>query len=61
MTMQVVEKHRVKALYLAPTAIRDMMAHGNEPVLRHDRSSIEVHPHACAGVRGRGLRWCPTP
>ena len=38
----VVEKYRVKAIYIAPTAIRDMMAHGEEPVKRHDRSSLEV-------------------
>jgi acetyl-CoA synthetase len=38
----VVEKYRVKAIYIAPTAIRDMMAHGEAPVRRHDRSSLEV-------------------
>jgi acyl-coenzyme A synthetase/AMP-(fatty) acid ligase len=40
--VQIVEKHRVKAIYLAPTAIRDMMAHDDDYVLRHDRSSLEV-------------------
>jgi hypothetical protein len=56
--VQVVEKHRVKAVYLAPTAIRDMMAHGDEPVRRHDRSSLEVRPpHACWRVV---LSWLPS-
>jgi acyl-coenzyme A synthetase/AMP-(fatty) acid ligase len=40
--VQIVEKHRVKAIYLAPTAIRDMMAHDDMHVRRHDRSSLEV-------------------
>jgi hypothetical protein len=41
-SVQIVEKHRVKAIYLAPTAIRDMMAHDDMHVRRHDRSSLEV-------------------
>ena len=55
--LQVVEKHSVKALYLAPAAIRDMMAHGSEPVLRHDRSSLEARPlpHATMPMC---LSWC---
>ena len=45
-SVQVVERQRVKAIYLAPTAIRDMMAHGNEPATRHSRASLEVRTPA---------------
>ncbi|RMD89086.1 MAG: acetate--CoA ligase, partial [Alphaproteobacteria bacterium] len=38
----VCEKHRVNQFYTAPTAIRALMAHGEEPVKRHDLSSIKV-------------------
>ena len=38
----VVERHRVNIFYTAPTAIRALAAHGNEPVHKHDRSSLRV-------------------
>ncbi len=38
----VCEKHKVNQFYTAPTAIRALMAHGDEPVLKHDLSSIKV-------------------
>jgi len=39
---QVVDKHKVDIFYTAPTAIRALMAHGDEPVTRTDRSSLRV-------------------
>jgi len=36
----IVAKHRVTALGLAPTVVRALMQHGTEPVLRHDLSSL---------------------
>ena len=38
----VCEKHRVNQFYTAPTAIRALMAHGDEPVTRHDLSSLKL-------------------
>ncbi len=38
----VCEKHKVNQFYTAPTAIRALMAHGDEPVKKHDLSSIKV-------------------
>lgn len=38
----VVAKNGVKQFYTAPTAIRALMVHGDEPVKKHDRSSLEV-------------------
>ena len=38
----IVEKHRVNIFYTAPTAIRSLMREGEEPVRRHDLSSIRV-------------------
>ena len=38
----VCEKHKVNQFYTAPTAIRALMAHGPEPVAKHDLSSIKV-------------------
>jgi acetyl-CoA synthetase len=38
----VCEKHKVNQFYTAPTAIRALMAHGNEPVEKHDLSSLKV-------------------
>ncbi|MDU8929092.1 acetate--CoA ligase [Alisedimentitalea sp. MJ-SS2] len=38
----VCEKHKVNQFYTAPTAIRALMAHGNDPVEKHDLSSLKV-------------------
>ncbi len=38
----IVERHKVNQFYTAPTAIRALMRHGDEPVNRHDLSSLKV-------------------
>jgi acetyl-CoA synthetase len=37
-----VERHQVNVLGVSPTLIRALMAHGDEPVRAHDRSSLRV-------------------
>ena len=37
-----VERHKVTHLGLSPTVIRALMAHGEDPVRSHDRSSLRV-------------------
>lgn len=39
---QVVEKHKVNIFYTAPTAIRALERLGDDPVKKHDRSSIRL-------------------
>ncbi|GAB4575034.1 MAG: acetate--CoA ligase [Rhodothalassiaceae bacterium] len=39
---RVVDKHKVNIFYTAPTAIRALMRHGDEPVKRHSRASLRV-------------------
>ena len=39
---QVCDKHRVTLFYTAPTAIRALMREGDEPVKRHQRSSLRL-------------------
>jgi len=38
----IVEKHKVNQFYTAPTAIRALMRYGEEPVEKHDLSSLKV-------------------
>jgi len=38
----IVERHRVTHLGLSPTLVRSLIAHGTEPVERHDLSSLRV-------------------
>lgn len=38
----VCEKHKVNQFYTAPTAIRALMAHGNDPVAKYDLSSLKL-------------------
>ena len=49
-----VERHRVTHLGLSPTVIRALMAHGEEPVFAHDRSSLRV-------LGSTGEPWNPEP
>ncbi|CAE7581140.1 acsA, partial [Symbiodinium sp. KB8] len=39
---EICEKHKVSTFYTAPTAIRSLMVHGNEPVAKYDLSSLRV-------------------
>ena len=39
---KVIDKHQVNIFYTAPTAIRALMAHGNEPLKSSSRDSLEV-------------------
>ena len=50
----VVERHGVTALGLAPTFARAIMPHGDEPVQRHDLSSLRI-------LGSTGEAWNPGP
>ena len=50
----IVERHRVTHLGISPTAIRGLMRAGEEPVKRHDRSSLFV-------LGSTGEPWNPEP
>jgi len=50
----VVERHRVSVLGISPTLIRSLMQHGEEPVRRHDLSSLRV-------LGSTGEPWNPDP
>jgi len=50
----IVARHRVTHLGLSPTVIRALMAHGEEPVRGHDRSSLRV-------LGSTGEPWNPDP
>ncbi len=50
----IVERHRVTHLGISPTAIRGLMRAGDEPVRRHDRSSLFV-------LGSTGEPWNPEP
>jgi len=50
----IVQRHRVTHLGISPTAIRGLMRAGEEPVRRHDRSSLFV-------LGSTGEPWNPEP
>jgi acetyl-CoA synthetase len=50
----IVARHHVTHLGLSPTVIRALMAHGEEPVHAHDRSSLRV-------LGSTGEPWNPDP
>jgi acetyl-CoA synthetase len=52
-----VEKHRITQFYTAPTAIRALMRFGNDPVLKHDRSSLRVLGSVGEPINPEAWRW----
>ena len=66
---QIVDKHGVNIFYTAPTAIRQLMAHGNDFVTRTSRASLKllgtvgepINPEAWEWYHGVvGERRCPV-
>jgi acetyl-CoA synthetase len=51
---EMVERHRITVLGISPTAIRGLMRFGEEPVRRHDLSSLRV-------LGSTGEPWNPEP
>jgi acetyl-CoA synthetase len=49
-----VARHRVNVLGVSPTLIRSLMRHGEEPVRRHDLSSLRI-------LGSTGEPWNPEP
>ena len=54
---QVVEKHKVNQFYTAPTAIRALMAYGNEHVEGHDLSSLKVLGTVGEPINEEAWKW----
>jgi acetyl-CoA synthetase len=54
---QVCEKHKVNQFYTAPTAIRALMRHGNEPVARYDLSSLKVLGSVGEPINPEAWEW----
>jgi acetyl-CoA synthetase len=54
---EVVEKHKVTQFYTAPTAIRALMAHGDELPARYDLSSIKVLGSVGEPINPEAWRW----
>jgi acetyl-CoA synthetase len=53
----VVERHKVDIFYTAPTAIRALMREGEEPVRKHDRSSIRLLGSVGEPINPEAWRW----
>lgn len=54
---RVVDKHRVNIFYTAPTAIRALMAQGNEFVTRTDRSSLRILGSVGEPINPEAWEW----
>ncbi|NND89249.1 MAG: acetate--CoA ligase [Granulosicoccus sp.] len=54
---QVVEKHKVNQFYTAPTAIRALMAHGDDPVRSVDRSSLRLLGSVGEPINPEAWEW----
>ena len=54
---RIVAKHKVTTLYTAPTAIRALMREGEEPVQRHDRSTLRLLGTVGEPINPEAWRW----
>ncbi|MDB5684714.1 MAG: acetyl-coenzyme synthetase [Sphingomonas bacterium] len=54
---EVVDRHKVNTLYLAPTALRSLMREGNGPVERTDRSSLRLLGSVGEPLNPEAWRW----
>ena len=54
---QVIDKYQVNQFYTAPTAIRALMAHGNEPVLRTSRLSLRILGSVGEPINPEAWEW----
>ncbi|MFZ2169903.1 MAG: acetate--CoA ligase [Methylococcaceae bacterium] len=54
---RVIDKHRVNIFYTAPTAIRALMAQGNEFVMRTDRSSLRILGSVGEPINPEAWEW----
>ena len=54
---RVCAKHQVNVFYTAPTAIRALMRDGEEPVLRHDLSSLRLIGSVGEPINPEAWRW----
>lgn len=54
---EVVDRHKVTIFYTAPTAIRALMRHGDEPVTKTDRSSLRLLGTVGEPINPEAWRW----
>ncbi len=54
---QVIEKHKVNVFYTAPTALRALMAEGEEHVRKHDRSSLRLLGSVGEPINPEAWEW----
>ncbi len=54
---EVVDKYKVNQFYTAPTAIRALVAQGNEHVTKHDLSSLKVLGTVGEPINEEAWRW----
>jgi acetyl-CoA synthetase len=54
---QIVDKHKVNIFYTAPTAIRALMAEGDEPVKKTNRSSLRILGSVGEPINPEAWNW----
>jgi len=57
---KICEKHKVAQFYTAPTAIRALMAHGNDPVEKYDLSSLKLLGTVGEPINPEAWNWYNT-
>ncbi len=54
---EIIDKHQVNTFYTAPTALRALMAQGDEPVKKHSRSSLRLLGSVGEPINPEAWEW----
>ncbi|MCS7142741.1 MAG: acetate--CoA ligase [Aigarchaeota archaeon] len=54
---EIIERYRVSVFFTAPTAVRTLMKYGDEPVKRHDLSSLRIMHTIGEPINPSAWRW----
>jgi acetyl-CoA synthetase len=54
---ELVQRHKITTFYTAPTAIRALMAHGDEYVKKYDRSTLRILGSVGEPINPEAWRW----
>ncbi len=57
---EMIERHKITILYTSPTLIRMLMGYGDEPVLKHDLSSLRLLGTVGEPINPEAWRWYYT-
>jgi len=57
---EIIQKHKVRTFYTAPTALRSLMKQGDSHVVKYDRSSVKILGTVGETIKAPEWKWYNT-